>query len=110
MENNEVMEFVAGPVSAFMEDDKDDEDLLRIIKDLENVIQWSWVNPHDDDFLQMAVSATWFNIWGIVWIWGGLKLWYLHLVYLKWFVNGWYNSVEQCWHPVVLYTEHAEWG
>ena len=39
MENNEVVEFVAGPVSAFMEDDKDDEDLLRIIKDLENVIQ-----------------------------------------------------------------------
>ena len=30
MENNEVVEFVAGPVSAFMEDNKDDEDLLRI--------------------------------------------------------------------------------
>ena len=39
MENKEVVEFMAGPVSAFMEDDKDDEDLLRIIKDLENVIQ-----------------------------------------------------------------------
>ena len=39
MENNEVMEFVAGHISAFMEDDEDDEDLLRIIKDLENVIQ-----------------------------------------------------------------------
>ena len=30
MENREVVEFVSGPVSAFMEDDSDDEDLIRM--------------------------------------------------------------------------------
>ena len=38
MEKKEVVEFMDEPVSAFMEDDEDDEDLLRITEDLENGI------------------------------------------------------------------------
>ena len=53
MENKEVVEFVSGPVSAFMEDDEDDEDLLRMTEEMDD-----GMGDEDDAFLLMAAAAT----------------------------------------------------
>ena len=57
MENKEVVEFVLGPVSAFMEDDSDDEDLIRMTQEVEHEQDWMQ-DENDDVLLLMAAAAT----------------------------------------------------
>ena len=57
MENKEVVEFVLGPVSAFMEHDSDDEDLIRMTQEVEHEQDWMQ-DDNDDVLLLMAAAAT----------------------------------------------------
>ena len=56
MENSEVVEFVSGPVSAFMEDNSDDEDLVRMAEEVDG---GGWMGDEADDaLLVMAAAGT----------------------------------------------------
>ena len=54
MENSEVVEFVSGPVSAFMEDDSDDEDLVRMAEEVDG---GDWMGDEADDALLLMAAA-----------------------------------------------------
>ena len=56
MENSEVVEFVSGPVSAFMEDNSDDEDLVGMAEEVDG---GGWMGDEADDaLLVMAAAGT----------------------------------------------------
>ena len=56
IEKSEVVEFVSGPVSAFMEDDSDDEDLVRMAEEVDG---GGWMGDEADDaLLLMAAVGT----------------------------------------------------
>ena len=57
MESKEVVEFVLGRVSAFMEHDSDDEDLIRMTQEVEHEQDWMQ-DENDDVLLLMAAAAT----------------------------------------------------
>ena len=56
MESKEVVEFVLGPVSAFMEHDSDDEDLIRMTQEVEH--EQDWMQDENDDVLLLMAAAT----------------------------------------------------
>ena len=56
MEKSEVVEFVSGPVSAFMEDNSDDEDLVGMAEEVDG---GGWMGDEADDaLLVMAAAGT----------------------------------------------------
>ena len=54
IEKSEVVEFVSGPVSAFMEDDSDDEDLVRMAEEVDG---GDWMGDEADDALLLMAAA-----------------------------------------------------
>ena len=56
MESKEVVEFVLGRVSAFMEHDSDDEDLIRMTQELEH--EQDWMQDENDDVLLLMAAAA----------------------------------------------------